>query len=156
MLFTWFSSTFYCFSLLLLFINYYCFSFPCGRWLGRGVDDDSSERLLIGKRISENSERGRNVTATRIRSPSVPPMRSCVADSEIQQHLGAYTYTCILHFCLIKLKHHFSKGELSTQFLIIQWKEKQNLSNPGCCKNKWSLRQYFNISVNILRQKIFQ
>lgn len=68
---------------------YYC-SFPCGRWLGRGVDDDSSERLLIGKRISESDKRGHNVTATRIRSPSVPPMRSYIRDSEIQQHLGAY------------------------------------------------------------------
>lgn len=60
--------------------------------MGRGVDDDSSERLLIGKRISESGERGRNLTATRIRSPSVPAMRSYITDSEIQQHLGDYVY----------------------------------------------------------------
>lgn len=64
------------------------FSFPCGRWLGRGVDDDSSERLLIGKRLPEGHERGRSLAATRIRSPSVPPAKPTVSDSELQQHLG--------------------------------------------------------------------
>lgn len=66
----------------------FLFSFPCGRWLGRGIDDDSSERLLIGKRMIKSSDRGRNVTNTHIRSPSVPPMKPGVSDSEIQQHLG--------------------------------------------------------------------
>ncbi|XP_067950634.1 DENN domain-containing protein 5B-like isoform X2 [Watersipora subatra] len=26
--------------------------FPCGRWLGRGVDDDSTERILVGETIT--------------------------------------------------------------------------------------------------------
>ncbi len=32
--------------------------FPCGRWLGKGVDDDSLERLLIAESISFNETYG--------------------------------------------------------------------------------------------------
>lgn len=28
-----------------------CFRFPCGRWLGKGVDDGSTERLLVGEMV---------------------------------------------------------------------------------------------------------
>lgn len=27
------------------------FRFPCGRWLGKGVDDGSTERLLVGEMV---------------------------------------------------------------------------------------------------------
>ncbi|XP_046395461.1 DENN domain-containing protein 5B isoform X2 [Ischnura elegans] len=30
-------------------ITGHLYKFPCGRWLGRGVDDDSTERLLVGE-----------------------------------------------------------------------------------------------------------
>ncbi len=28
-----------------------CFKFPCGRWLGRSVDDGSLERYLVGSSV---------------------------------------------------------------------------------------------------------
>lgn len=28
--------------------------FPCGRWLGKGIDDDSLERLLIAEPLDHN------------------------------------------------------------------------------------------------------
>lgn len=30
--------------------------FPCGRWLGKGVDDGSLERILIGELVSSTSD----------------------------------------------------------------------------------------------------
>lgn len=35
-------------------ITYY--RFPCGRWIGRGVDDDSLERLLVGELLPPPAE----------------------------------------------------------------------------------------------------
>lgn len=38
----------------ILFSYCFCFSsfrFPCGRWLGKGVDDGSTERLLVGEMV---------------------------------------------------------------------------------------------------------
>ena len=32
--------------------------FPCGRWLGKGVDDDSLERLLIAEPLDHNESYG--------------------------------------------------------------------------------------------------
>ncbi len=32
--------------------------FPCGRWLGKGVDDDSLERLLIAEPFIINDSHG--------------------------------------------------------------------------------------------------
>ncbi|KAK3526380.1 hypothetical protein QTP70_025409 [Hemibagrus guttatus] len=55
--------------------TYKCFvcvyRFPCGRWLGKGVDDGSLERILIGELVSPYSEEevGRG-------SKTPPPQRS--------------------------------------------------------------------------------
>jgi DENN domain-containing protein 5 len=35
-------------------ITGYIHKFPCGRWLGRGIDDDSLERLLIEEPLNLN------------------------------------------------------------------------------------------------------
>ena len=35
-------------------ITGHIYKFPCGRWLGKGVDDDSLERLLIGESLNLN------------------------------------------------------------------------------------------------------
>ncbi|XP_037943215.1 DENN domain-containing protein 5B isoform X2 [Teleopsis dalmanni] len=67
------------------------YKFPCGRWLGKGVDDDSTERLLVGQRASTNAKNSElvqaNHTPPRTRSPSVqrPEM---IPPSEIQHQLG--------------------------------------------------------------------
>ncbi|XP_065226649.1 DENN domain-containing protein 5B [Planococcus citri] len=92
-------------------ITGHIYSFPCGRWLGRGVDDDSSERLLIGKRITEGPERGRSLAATRIRSPSVPPAKPTVSDSELQQQLGECVNNIIKYY-YGKPKENSSVGTL--------------------------------------------
>ncbi|KAM8707577.1 hypothetical protein ACLKA7_014671 [Drosophila subpalustris] len=67
------------------------YKFPCGRWLGKGVDDDSTERLLVGQRVSTSVKNAVLVPPTRTpprtRSPSVQRQES-VAPSEIQHQLG--------------------------------------------------------------------
>uniref|UniRef100_A0A0A9WD06 DENN domain-containing protein 5B n=2 Tax=Lygus hesperus TaxID=30085 RepID=A0A0A9WD06_LYGHE len=74
------------------------FSFPCGRWLGKGIDDDSTERLLVGEKLgrdaTENIERGRS----RIRSPSVPPAKRSLPLSDIQHLLGDCINNLVKHF----------------------------------------------------------
>lgn len=42
--------------LLLKVISPLPFRFPCGRWLGKGVDDGSLERILIGELITPVSD----------------------------------------------------------------------------------------------------
>ncbi|XP_062129939.1 DENN domain-containing protein 5B isoform X1 [Drosophila sulfurigaster albostrigata] len=67
------------------------YKFPCGRWLGKGVDDDSTERLLVGQRVSTSVKNAELVPPTRTpprtRSPSVQRQES-IAPSEIQHQLG--------------------------------------------------------------------
>ncbi|KAK3558249.1 hypothetical protein QTP86_013955 [Hemibagrus guttatus] len=52
-------------------ITGHTYKFPCGRWLGKGVDDGSLERILIGELVSPYSEEevGRG-------SKTPPPQRS--------------------------------------------------------------------------------
>nr|XP_014088653.1 DENN domain-containing protein 5B [Bactrocera oleae] len=68
------------------------YKFPCGRWLGKGVDDDSTERLLVGQRASTNSKNAEvptvtNQTPPRTRSPSIQ-RQDTVPTSELQHQLG--------------------------------------------------------------------
>uniref|UniRef100_A0AAZ3RF90 DENN/MADD domain containing 5A n=1 Tax=Oncorhynchus tshawytscha TaxID=74940 RepID=A0AAZ3RF90_ONCTS len=37
-------------------ITGHAYKFPCGRWLGKGVDDGSLERVLVGELVTPNSE----------------------------------------------------------------------------------------------------
>lgn len=52
------------------------FKFPCGRWLGRGIDDGSTERLLVGALVPKSIDSDELVescsTPPRCRSPSIP------------------------------------------------------------------------------------
>ncbi|KAJ1528747.1 hypothetical protein ONE63_007135 [Megalurothrips usitatus] len=52
------------------------YKFPCGRWLGRGIDDGSTERLLIGELVPNSDPRSELAetcsTPPRCRSPSLP------------------------------------------------------------------------------------
>lgn len=34
-----------------IFLYKLYFRFPCGRWLGKGIDDGSTERLLVGEMV---------------------------------------------------------------------------------------------------------
>nr|CAD7462416.1 unnamed protein product [Timema tahoe] len=70
------------------------YKFPCGRWLGRGIDDDSTERLLVGELVPRHVDSEELVeacrTPPRCRSPSVPRRPSEIRPSvpEIQHMLG--------------------------------------------------------------------
>ena len=37
-----------------------CFSFPCGRWLGRSIDDGSIERLLVAEIVPSTTDHAGN------------------------------------------------------------------------------------------------
>ncbi|KAK0086189.1 hypothetical protein PV325_003612 [Microctonus aethiopoides] len=67
------------------------FKFPCGRWLGRGIDDGSTERLLVGALVprSIDSEELLETCSTppRCRSPSIP-RRPTLSPDELRQMLG--------------------------------------------------------------------
>lgn len=43
--------------------------FPCGRWLGKGVDDDSLERLLIAESITYNETADKDMPNIHLLSP---------------------------------------------------------------------------------------
>lgn len=69
--------------------------FPCGRWLGRGIDDDSTERLLVGEMVPHNVDSEELVETCRTppprcHSPSVPRRSQDTRPSvaEIQDMLG--------------------------------------------------------------------
>ncbi|XP_066247443.1 DENN domain-containing protein 5B-like [Euwallacea similis] len=70
------------------------YKFACGRWLGRGVDDGSTERLLVGNLLSPKKEEEENRptgslgrSTPRTRSPTPSP-RSELNASELQYMLG--------------------------------------------------------------------
>lgn len=64
--------------------------FPCGRWLGRCVDDGSTERLLVGQLVPRNVDSEELVetcrTPPRARSPSLHRLE--IRPSDIQHMLG--------------------------------------------------------------------
>ncbi|KAL6439866.1 hypothetical protein ACFW04_004115 [Cataglyphis niger] len=67
------------------------FKFPCGRWLGRGIDDGSTERLLVGALVPRSIDSEELVescsTPPRCRSPSIP-RRLMLSQVELQHMLG--------------------------------------------------------------------
>ncbi|XP_063989208.1 DENN domain-containing protein 5B isoform X1 [Diachasmimorpha longicaudata] len=67
------------------------FKFPCGRWLGRGIDDGSTERLLVGALVPRSIDSDELVetcsTPPRCRSPSIP-RRPTLSPDELQHMLG--------------------------------------------------------------------
>lgn len=75
-------------------ITGHVYRFPCGRWLGKGVDDGSTERLLVGELVpaaTDNEELMESCrTPPRCRSPNMPRKQSelRLTISEIQQMLA--------------------------------------------------------------------
>ncbi|MGH0131789.1 UNVERIFIED_CONTAM: hypothetical protein FKN15_053155 [Acipenser sinensis] len=49
-------------------ISGHAYKFPCGRWLGKGVDDGSLERILVGELVTPSSENDERLCRT-------PPMQ---------------------------------------------------------------------------------
>lgn len=74
----------------LISCAYIHYRFPCGRWLGRGIDDGSIERLLVGQFVPRSTDNDDLIeackTPPRTRSPSVH--RAELKPSEIQHMVG--------------------------------------------------------------------
>lgn len=81
-----------------LIINNFFYRFPCGRWLGRDVDDGSTERLLVGEYFEEQDDvlpcESRLKTPPRARSPSLPrkSYENRMGVSDIQEFLGTLLF----------------------------------------------------------------
>ncbi|KAJ8675599.1 hypothetical protein QAD02_011385 [Eretmocerus hayati] len=79
------------------------FKFPCGRWLGRGIDDGSTERLLIGALVPNSVDNDELVetcsTPPRCRSPSIPRKPNLQSHNELQQALGETVNAIVKYHC---------------------------------------------------------
>ncbi|XP_077493626.1 DENN domain containing pinstripe isoform X2 [Amblyomma americanum] len=80
------------------------YKFPCGRWLGRGIDDGSTERLLVAELVPADVDNEELMeacrTPPRCRSPSVPrrPSEPRLTIPEIQQLLGDAVNNIVKYF----------------------------------------------------------
>lgn len=80
------------------------YKFPCGRWLGKGIDDGSTERLLVAERVPADVDNEELMeacrTPPRCRSPSVPrrPSEPRLTVPEIQQLLGDAVNNIVKYF----------------------------------------------------------
>uniref|UniRef100_A0AAQ5XSC8 UDENN domain-containing protein n=1 Tax=Amphiprion ocellaris TaxID=80972 RepID=A0AAQ5XSC8_AMPOC len=81
-------------------ITGHTYRFPCGRWLGKGVDDGSLERVLIGELVlpsgEEDSGRG-CCTPPLQRSPS-QTRRIKPTSAQIQEAIGEAVNNIVKHF----------------------------------------------------------
>ncbi|XP_031443252.1 DENN domain-containing protein 5A isoform X2 [Clupea harengus] len=87
-------------------ITGHTYRFPCGRWLGKGVDDGSLERILVGELLSIETEE--RLSRTPPMQPSPGMMRRLVAISpnskpklntgQIQEGVGEAINGIVKHF----------------------------------------------------------
>lgn len=79
------------------------YNFHCGKWLGKGIDDDSIERLLIGEKLRDKAGGGEDTCPStpktpRLRSPSVQPSRRLDSMGEIETLLGECINNIVKYF----------------------------------------------------------
>ncbi|KAI5696562.1 hypothetical protein M8J75_014663 [Diaphorina citri] len=77
------------------------YNFHCGKWLGKGIDDDSIERLLIGEKLKEKAggdECPSTPKTPRLRSPSVQPTRKIELIEDIETLLGECINNILKYF----------------------------------------------------------
>ncbi|XP_051640483.1 DENN domain-containing protein 5B isoform X6 [Manacus candei] len=91
-------------------ITGHTYKFPCGRWLGKGVDDGSLERILIGELVSSTSdeELGKQCrTPPQQKSPTVARRLSITSltgrntkpnAGQIQEGIGEAVNNIVKHF----------------------------------------------------------
>ncbi|XP_049778730.1 DENN domain-containing protein 5B [Schistocerca cancellata] len=93
------------------------YKFPCGRWLGRGIDDGSTERLLVGELVPRHvgSEQLAETCRTppRCRSPSVPrrPSETRPSPEDIQQMLGDAVNSIVKYY--YRRRYEKDRGRLT-------------------------------------------
>ncbi|XP_055367395.1 DENN domain-containing protein 5B-like isoform X3 [Betta splendens] len=103
-------------------ITGHMYRFPCGRWLGKGVDDGSLERVLFGELVvatlEENSGKGcwtppfqrsptqnRRISITSLSGKGTKP-----TSAQIQEAIGEAVNNIVKHF----LKPEKERGSLTT------------------------------------------
>ncbi|XP_062868765.1 DENN domain-containing protein 5A isoform X2 [Trichomycterus rosablanca] len=89
-------------------ITGHTYKFPCGRWLGKGVDDGSLERILVGELITAGSENDERMCRTPPMQQSPGMMRRFVTISpnskpklntgQIQEGVGEAINGIVKHF----------------------------------------------------------
>uniref|UniRef100_S4RUF8 Uncharacterized protein n=1 Tax=Petromyzon marinus TaxID=7757 RepID=S4RUF8_PETMA len=93
-------------------ITSHTYRFPCGRWLGRGVDDGSLERILVGELVTVDGSAEditRNNRATSPQNPLPMPSRKMVSivsnippteldTGQIQEAVGEAVNSLVKHF----------------------------------------------------------
>ncbi|XP_067392199.1 DENN domain-containing protein 5B isoform X4 [Emydura macquarii macquarii] len=91
-------------------ITGHTYKFPCGRWLGKGVDDGSLERILIGELITSTSEEdlGKQcrtppqqkspTTARRLSITSLTGKNTKPNAGQIQEGIGEAVNNIVKHF----------------------------------------------------------
>ncbi|XP_065537945.1 DENN domain-containing protein 5B isoform X3 [Lathamus discolor] len=91
-------------------ITGHTYKFPCGRWLGKGVDDGSLERILIGELVSSTSdeELGKQcrtppqqkspTTARRLSITSLTGRNTKPNAGQIQEGIGEAVNNIVKHF----------------------------------------------------------
>ncbi|XP_069716123.1 DENN domain-containing protein 5B isoform X3 [Phaenicophaeus curvirostris] len=91
-------------------ITGHTYKFPCGRWLGKGIDDGSLERILIGELVSSTSdeELGKQcrtppqqkspTTARRLSITSLTGKNTKPNAGQIQEGIGEAVNNIVKHF----------------------------------------------------------
>uniref|UniRef100_A0A8C7W497 DENN domain containing 5A n=1 Tax=Oncorhynchus mykiss TaxID=8022 RepID=A0A8C7W497_ONCMY len=74
-------------------ITGHAYKFPCGRWLGKGVDDGSLERVLVGELVTPNSENEDRMCRTPPMQQSPGMMRRFVTISPNSKPSEDYTHS---------------------------------------------------------------
>merc|ERR1719204_2919761 len=112
----------------------HCFKFQCGRWLGKGIDDGSIERYLVGNLVPGIP--GPAETADLVKSCASPPFHPCLATSlhsaGVDQLDEAEVQTMLSEAINRIIKHHHKSlkervswaqlmcGEMGLVFSLIQ------------------------------------
>uniref|UniRef100_A0A8C6KNU5 DENN domain containing 5A n=1 Tax=Nothobranchius furzeri TaxID=105023 RepID=A0A8C6KNU5_NOTFU len=86
-------------------ITGHTYKFPCGRWLGKGVDDGSLERILVGEPMTPSTENDERMCRTPPMQQSPGMMRRFVTISpsklnpgQIQEGVGEAINGIVKHF----------------------------------------------------------
>lgn len=128
---------------ILRYKNYNCinfFRFPCGRYLGKSVDDGSTERLLVGELIKtvepEAGDTSVNTStpSAQTRSPMMTRRDTRLSVAEIQHMIGKKFYFNSREKLLRQRLHSccfFSQGIPSTIsssiFIVTQFQNREGI-----------------------------
>uniref|UniRef100_A0A672JB75 DENN/MADD domain containing 5A n=1 Tax=Salarias fasciatus TaxID=181472 RepID=A0A672JB75_SALFA len=81
-------------------ITGHTYKFPCGRWLGKGVDDGSLERILVGELMTPSTENDERMCRTPPMQQSPGMMRRFIffPSCQIQEGVGEAINGIVKHF----------------------------------------------------------